>query len=94
MAPQQQPHMPALSAPTSQIFVGGEGSYAMNPQLQQQQPAGQGFQQQAGQQGFIMDGFQNLTQVRLQLAAGGTSWSVKPVCTFHSLARTLSPHSS
>ena len=61
--PQQQPHTPGLSAPASQVLVGGDGGYAMNPQLQQQLPAGQGFQQQAGVQGFVMDGFQGLSQV-------------------------------
>ena len=95
--PQQQPHTPGLSAPASQVFVGGEGGYAMNPQLQQQLPAGQGFQQQAGVQGFVMDGFQGLSQVSLQLTAGGMSWSVQPVSSPIPLqgqwGRTVSLHS-
>ena len=61
---QQQPHTPALSAPASQVFVGGGGGYALNPQPQQQQPAGQVFQQQAGAQGYVMDGFQGVPQVK------------------------------
>lgn len=61
---QQQPHTPALPAPASQIFVGGGGGYALNPRPQQQQPAGQVFQQQAGAQGYVMDGFQGVPQVK------------------------------